>query len=708
MIKNYGLSGLAPTVQLGKNGIEIADQSGVFAVLKSGSLVRIQSAAPLVAADVVNKEYLEQELSTLTSGVGFSGSYTPNTFAHYINTATSLKNADDLLDAAVFEFEGKLAGFATTVGIDGSGNLVIPASTYLSGSTTVMQAAGKLDVALKAVSDDVARIKTASGFNANGSYSNHTGTNYINGATSVKNADVLLDSAIADVSNTQTAALATIGLVGTSLPNLSATNYISAASSVMNAIVVLDSQIKTITGNMEDIDKVFVYHGSIAGGAQETPTLLDSQNPSVGHYLRVSASGWFKFGAGAAFYANTGDGMVFNNTNTWDIVDNTNSVVAGTNNRIVVSGSPDTGYSIDIAANYVGQNTITTLGTVTTGTWEGSTIAASRGGTGHSTYSVGDILIGGTLNTLKKLSRGAANSVLKVNFGGTDVEWGTLTATNITYGGGTVSDALSDNKTLVDAIVAGAGLHASGGYVADTSTNYLKTASSLKDADKKLDAAIYAISQQITSMMTDEIQSTGSEYSVKAAAASVDVLGPTGNGKQTFLKFESVAGGSTSYARLTIRGTETDMRLVSRVGASPAPLKLDVSELDASSAVIKNVGTATQDGDAINLGQAKSTFQTVAIATVAEGTSGVSVSTINGMVTRVTVKITSPFNAASLATVGTAGDNSLLVGASDIDTTVAGTYVVDLATTVNGAVFWYNGTTGTGAATLIIEYLAQS
>lgn len=61
--------------------------------------------------------------------------------------------------------------------------------------------------------------------------------------------------------------------------------------------------------------------------------------------------------------------------------------ITGTANRITltngsgVSGNP----TIDIASNYVGQNTITTLGTITTGTWTGTSIAVANGGTGATT-----------------------------------------------------------------------------------------------------------------------------------------------------------------------------------------------------------------------------------------------------------------------------------------------------------------------------------
>lgn len=63
--------------------------------------------------------------------------------------------------------------------------------------------------------------------------------------------------------------------------------------------------------------------------------------------------------------------------------------ITGTSNRITlsngdgVSGNP----TIDIAATYVGQTSITTLGTITTGTWTGTSIAVANGGTGSTTAS---------------------------------------------------------------------------------------------------------------------------------------------------------------------------------------------------------------------------------------------------------------------------------------------------------------------------------
>ena len=79
---------------------------------------------------------------------------------------------------------------------------------------------------------------------------------------------------------------------------------------------------------------------------------------------------------------------------------------------------------IQISASYAGQNTIVTLGTVTTGTWSASTILADRGGTGHSTYAVGDILFASTTSALSRLAAVATGSVLISNGTNTAPSWG--------------------------------------------------------------------------------------------------------------------------------------------------------------------------------------------------------------------------------------------------------------------------------------------
>jgi len=77
---------------------------------------------------------------------------------------------------------------------------------------------------------------------------------------------------------------------------------------------------------------------------------------------------------------------------------------------------------LQIKTTYPGQTSITTLGTIATGTWQGTVIDEVYGGTGQSSYTTGDILHASGANTLAKLSLGASGKILQSN------------GSNITYG----------------------------------------------------------------------------------------------------------------------------------------------------------------------------------------------------------------------------------------------------------------------------------
>ena len=86
-------------------------------------------------------------------------------------------------------------------------------------------------------------------------------------------------------------------------------------------------------------------------------------------------------GAGSVI---AGDGLT-KNGNTLDVV--------GTAGRITISAD-----AVDISSSYVGQATITTLGTIATGTWQGSVVAGQYGGTGVANTGK-TITVGGNFAT---------------------------------------------------------------------------------------------------------------------------------------------------------------------------------------------------------------------------------------------------------------------------------------------------------------------
>lgn len=101
--------------------------------------------------------------------------------------------------------------------------------------------------------------------------------------------------------------------------------------------------------------------------------------------------------------------------------------VSGTANRITVT--PTSGdVVVNISASYVGQASITTVGTISSGTWNGSTVTVPYGGTGLTSATAYAVLCGGTTSTgaFQSVSGlGTAGQVLKSNGAGALPSWQT-------------------------------------------------------------------------------------------------------------------------------------------------------------------------------------------------------------------------------------------------------------------------------------------
>jgi hypothetical protein len=113
-------------------------------------------------------------------------------------------------------------------------------------------------------------------------------------------------------------------------------------------------------------------------------------------------------------------------TNWYTISTSNNTVnsVSGTTNRITVTGTNNA--VVDISASYVGQASITTLGTVTTGTWNATPVTVPFGGTGATSLTAYSVLCAGTTNTgtvTPVASLGTAGQVLTSNGAGAYPTW---------------------------------------------------------------------------------------------------------------------------------------------------------------------------------------------------------------------------------------------------------------------------------------------
>lgn len=173
-------------------------------------------------------------------------------------------------------------------------------------------------------------------------------------------------------------------------------------------------------------------------------TFVEEGNTQADNGYVVTTNGTISIGSTAITWAQfSGAGQIAAGaglTKTGNTID-----VVGTTNRITVNAD-----SIDISSSYVGQSSITTLGTIGTGTWQGTIIGPTYGGTGVNNGSK-TITLGGNLTT-----SGAFDTTLTVT-ATTSVTLPT-TGTLATLAG---SETLT-NKTIQSSSFSGTTIAASG------------------------------------------------------------------------------------------------------------------------------------------------------------------------------------------------------------------------------------------------------
>jgi Chaperone of endosialidase len=181
-------------------------------------------------------------------------------------------------------------------------------------------------------------------------------------------------------------------------------------------------------------------------------------------------------GTGHAAYA-VGD-VLYANTST-----SLARLAAGAATLVLTSNGAGTAPTWQAAAAAAGSLTGTTLasnviyssiqrlGTIDTGTWEGTAVAGNYGGTGQSVYAIGDLLYANSTLTLAKLAAGTAGNVLVTNGAGLAPSWGGVpasTLTGTTLASNIVSSSLTTFGTITSGVWSGTAIAANKGGTGQT------------------------------------------------------------------------------------------------------------------------------------------------------------------------------------------------------------------------------------------------
>lgn len=197
-IKNFGIVGVGSGVQFGKGGAQLIQTSGTFAAKNAAgnAFVRFQIADGVDAGDAAtfnqltnavtlidaNAAAIQGELNNTQVGAGLAtdGTYAAPVGTNYLTNATSLKNADALLDTALFaEATARIEGDAalsnaianatantgtmqaeidqieSSVGLGTDGTLTLAAGNYLANAIDLVDAIETLDGVLGQTNADL-------------------------------------------------------------------------------------------------------------------------------------------------------------------------------------------------------------------------------------------------------------------------------------------------------------------------------------------------------------------------------------------------------------------------------------------------------------------------------------------------------------------------------------------------------------------------
>jgi len=211
--------------------------------------------------------------------------------------------------------------------------------------------------------------------------------------------------------------------------------------------------------------------------------------------------------------------------------------VSGTADRIISSNSGAGATTIDIASTYVGQTSITTLGTITTGTWTADDVALAHGGTNASLTAVSGGIVYSTASAMAISAAGTLGQVLTSGGAGAPV-W--VDQSSLSVGNADTLDSLDSTQFLRS--------DASDSFTSGTLTIGAAATSltidTLLDINEDVDIDLDAVDEELH-LLSTLTNTTGSDYDLVKLSKTAVVDDDT---------TDTYAG---SILNLTLTNTET-------------------------------------------------------------------------------------------------------------------------------------------------------
>ena len=407
--------------------------SGDFSVssgavtIKSGGISNTQLAGSIANAKLANSAV------TVTAGDGLSGGGSVAlgasvSLAVGVDDSSIETNSDVLRVKASGITNAMLAGSIANSKLVNDGITIGSDDTSLGGTITDLNGITSLDVDNMTLDANTISTTNSNGdlvLSPNGTGSVTVPSGYESragfGSDSLVN-KTYVDSVANGLDVKASVRVATTANLAASYNNGAGTLTASSNGAIAIDGVTLSTNDRVLVKDQSTAAQNGFYKVTTTGGAGSAFVLTRTPDADAASELTAGAFAFVEEGTANADngYVLSTDGAITLGTTsiTFEQFSGAGQIAAGngltkTGNTIDAVGTADkitvSANAITIASTYVGQTSITTLGTITTGTWNGTTIAVGSGGTGLTSIAKGSVLVANSANTLSALDGGGSN-----------------------------------------------------------------------------------------------------------------------------------------------------------------------------------------------------------------------------------------------------------------------------------------------------------